>query len=677
MTRTFPRWDATALDMYSGASGTGQGLRAAGVEVKYAANHWEYAVRLSERNMPGTEHFLADLLDEESRLYKAAHLLPGAGILVASPSCTSHSPANTRKAYLRRQSLLWQEDPEFDARATEGERNRSTMLCVLQWVQQHLPLCAVVENVVEVCFWGLDGDGSMFRWWKGELAKLGYNVELVFINSAFFGAPQYRDRLYVVATRVDLPRPSLDFRPLGHCPVHGRVELIQTWKPRKRTWPLERWGKWNRQYFYRCSRCSDRRPAPIKPYARGAWEIIDWSDLGIRIGDRERCGLRPLKSTTLARIRRGLERFNEFPAVVVPVTRSQDKSDRSSSLLDALPTQTAQQERALVLGAPMLVAKASTDERPPRAVDDQLPTLTGYPDTALAVAQVITAAGNTFERKGSTCRSRSVDQPLPTTTGTLAEGFYSAVFTNRGGEGQGHLPESRFGTVADPLRAVVGAHFNGGLISLAGRALMFVPGLLKHHGAAGATAPHSPIEPMGTVTSVCSNSLVTAWQAPYRNVTGPADGVGDPLPALCTQQQMGFAAVRAFQASYSHGRQEDCTLAGMHEPCPTVVGSNQNALAAWQESYVTEAPARSVAEPIATQATHSTNALCLADEIDIEEVYFRMFKPEELKLAMTFPATFELFGPVRDQVKAIGAAVTSCVAEMLMRRLLPILGGGR
>jgi DNA (cytosine-5)-methyltransferase 1 len=701
--------DLYCFDMFAGAGGSGLGIEMAGLPVKWAANHWAYALELSAANMPKTDHLLADLLDESSKLYKAANRLPAAPILWASPSCTNHSQAKAQKAYLKQQTLFGEPDHEYDAKATEGERSRSTMLCVLQYVQRHKPLAVVVENVVAVTFWGVNADGSTFNWWMAEFRKLGYRLQPLFINSAFFGAPQYRDRIYIVATRLDVTAPDLEFRPKGKCDRHGEVELLQAWKPRAKSWPMERWGKWGAQYVYHCPHCTGSQRKAIRPYARGAWEIIDWTDLGVQIGRRKEAGLRPLKETTVSRIKRGLERFHEFPVIVVPTCRGNDPKKQASGAVDPLSTCTARQESGVAT------------------------------DLTALVGESMTVGGNDYEREGSTCRSRPLDGPLPTLPTSLNEAFYSAaIFTNRGGT-ESHGPAARVTSAEDPVKALTGAHFNAALVSLAGRnrgevadvslpfrailtredraimfapgttslsaallqvggnrftsreprslelpsrtqlaenhqAIMVVPGILKHNGNnPGDTAPHSVVEPLGTATGVNTASLITAWQAHYRRETGPANGVGDSLPGLVTEPQLSFAShVTAWQAS---SRKESHEGFGMDQSWPAQTATQQAAFAAWQHSHVNDAPAAGVEQPTGTQVTHHAHGLCLSQEIDIEEVYFRMLHPEELKLAQAFPEWFRLFGPVRNQVKAIGNAVTSTVAQMIIERLFPVLVG--
>ncbi len=145
----------------------------------------------------------------------------------------------------------------------------------------------IVENVVDVRWW------VGWRGWIAVMHDLGYTHQVVYLNSAFAhgtgypGAPQYRDRLYVVFTRRGLPAPDLDIRPPGWCPTcQTPVGAVQTWKR-----PEVRWGRYRAQYLYRCPNpgCA----TAVQPYTLPAAAIIDWTRPGQRIADRTAPSPRP------------------------------------------------------------------------------------------------------------------------------------------------------------------------------------------------------------------------------------------------------------------------------------------------------------------------------------------------------------------------------------------------
>ena len=302
-----------AVDMFCGFGGSSQGIHRAGATVRVAANHNQHAVDVHAANFPETDHHIADMLDSEHPSYMDPKDLPPARFLWASPSCRHHSPANAKKLYRaeRARNLLdLIEQAEGDDLYALSERSRVTMSCPLRYADRHLPEVVVIENVVEVAHWGPDRDGSTFQWWLREWEALGYDHECLFFNSMFFGVPQSRDRMFIVLWRKGNRRPDLEHRIPIDCPTCGDSQAIQKWKPRKGSWPLPRWGKYRTQYTYACESCG----LEVAPTVPGAWTAIDWSDLGPTIGERAK----PLAPKTIDRIRRGFEKFQGAPSIIIP-----------------------------------------------------------------------------------------------------------------------------------------------------------------------------------------------------------------------------------------------------------------------------------------------------------------------------------------------------------------------
>jgi site-specific DNA-cytosine methylase len=463
--------------MFSGCGGSSQGIELAGFDVWYAANHWEYAVELHEANHPKAEHFVADLLDKEAPDYYHPELLPRADFLWASPSCTNHSQSNARRAYQQNLNLFDSvlEDPDYDEMVTESEKSRATAVCVLQYARYHRPLAIAVENVVAFAQWGRRvgntkrGDGTTFDWWIKELENLGYRVQVLYLNSMFFGVPQSRDRMYVCASLKSTPAPDLDFTPLAHCDrCDTDVLASQTWKRPTRAWPRPQWGKYGTQYVYTCRSCR----SVVTPYAAAAWEAIDWSNLGRRIGDPDT----DLVDATLQRLDRGrLQYFGGGRRVpFVAPCKSVHGVDRL--VTEPLPTQTTQQERMVV--------------SPP------------------AFQAVL--AGNTYEREGSTCRVRGVDEPMPTqqTSETNGVVFHPMLHTARGSH-EGRTPVLL--PLTEPMTSVTAGGNHHFLLSAVWS---------KINGGPASTAWH-PVDdgPLGTLMPVDTTCLLS-----------PPEGM--PLPAL-------------------------------------------------------------------------------------------------------------------------------------------------
>jgi DNA (cytosine-5)-methyltransferase 1 len=315
-TRMFRHDELIAVDLFSGFGGLTQGIRMAGYTTIMAANHNAYKIAVHEANHPDAEHWIADLVDPESSDYHSAADLPRADLLVAGISCTHHSGANTKKAYERGWTLFdMPQDEEYETRVTNSERDRATALCVLQYAAKNNPRVMIIECTTELTAWGplipgtKIGDGSSYRWWRKEIAKLRYNSRVLYLNSMFFGVSQSRDRYYLVCWKDDMQTPDLEHRPLSHCGnCNDVVEAVWSWKTGVPPSGVVRYGQ---QYNYTCPRCRREVIPPMAP----SINALDLTDLGKRIGDRET----PLADSTMSRAERCVRLFPKFPAVQVPM----------------------------------------------------------------------------------------------------------------------------------------------------------------------------------------------------------------------------------------------------------------------------------------------------------------------------------------------------------------------
>ncbi|MDX2732838.1 DNA cytosine methyltransferase [Streptomyces sp. PA03-2a] len=499
--RRFRHDDLVAVDLFSGFGGLTRGIEMAGFTTIMAANHNSYKVEVHEANHPEAEHWIADLINPEEADYHSARDLPAADLLVAGVTCTNHSQANTVKAYEQGGTLFELEDPDYEARVTKSERDRATANCVLHYAAEHRPRLILIECTTELTSWGSAipgrakvGDGTTYRWWLKQFDLLNYRHKVLYLNSQFFGVPQSRDRLYIAFWDKSLPAPDLEHRPVSRCHHCDKdVEAVWTWRTGIPATGSVRYGK---QYEYRCPSC--RRP--VVPPMTPSLAALDLSDLGIRIGDKPIKTFKdgftgPLARSTMARAERCRQRFADFPAVLIPA-KGVHGSERHP--WQPMSTQTSQQETAI-----------------------------------LSTGALIAAAGNTFERPGSNCRSRGFDQPLWAQTATNTTGLVTppvaiAVDNYQGGpRGAGEPLPTQVGseTLAVVSSGVIPYRKNT-LPAVHAEAMPTftaeqIPGVLsaagwfKQNGATGnETAPHPLTDPLGTLTARDTTGLLMAqWRA--------------------------------------------------------------------------------------------------------------------------------------------------------------------
>lgn len=603
-TRRYRHDEYTAVDLFSGFGGLTDGIERAGFETITAANHNEYKVEVHEANFPHVEHWIADLVDTESADYHSARDLPAADLLTAGVSCVNHTGANSQRAYQDGLSLFDLDDPDYEERVTRSERDRATANCVLHYARQHHPMLILVECTTELASWGQlvpgrrkVGDGSTYRWWLKEFANLGYSHRVLYLNSMFFGVPQSRDRGYWVFWDKRLPTPDLDHRPESWC---GRcdqvVEAVWSWKTGLPPTGTVRYGK---QYNYRCPRCRSE----VIPSYTPSLAALDLSDLGTKIGERKK----PLAAATMARAERCRERFAEFPAVLMPA-KSQRGTERHP--WQPMATQTSQQETGV-----------------------------------LSAGAIMGAAGNTYERPGSECRSRDLSEPLWAQTATNATGL-----------------------ITSPPAVVAIDNFQG--------------------------APRGVDEPLPTQVGSETLGVVSSGVIPYRQHTTPTTHA-ESMPTVTADQIPGL--LTAAGSIKNNGSIDEAKYRAhpLDKPLGTVVGSavTQGLLfSGWYKQNGktgTETAPHPLTDALGTLTSRDTTALLTAQwhaalaDLTLDDCYFRMMREHEIGRGCGFDVdfaghkgTFEVWGSAKNQTDGFGNAVSPPVPEWIGGRLRPILHGG-
>lgn len=314
----------TVTDQFCGAGGSSQGVRRLsnripGVEVKLAMNHWKLAIETHNTNFPETIHDCTDISACDPRRY------PSTNILITSPECTNHTLAKGVRRVHSQMELF--NSGKIDASA---ERSRATMWDVPRFAEYHNYEVIIVENVVDAREW------VMYPAWLNAMHLLGYRHKAVYLNSMFcHPTPQSRDRMYVVFWKKGNREPMLDFQPTALCPKCEKdIQAIQRWKN-----PQKQFGKYRKQYTYVCPVCANE----VMPYFYAAFNCIDWSDIGTRIGDRNK----PLSENTMKRIEYGLHKYGT-QSLLIHAGYSKEARGVERTLLDPAFTQTSLMSQALV-----------------------------------------------------------------------------------------------------------------------------------------------------------------------------------------------------------------------------------------------------------------------------------------------------------------------------------------
>ena len=402
--------DITMDDFYCGGGGETTGAKKLGINVRHAFNHWSVAIETHNANHPETTHIQADIGTYDPYAYKPSIMA------WFSPECKTFSMGLGKSQTPQRQMMLpGMRFEEYDL-TPQQERSRVTAGDILRHVEAHRYRRFVVENVVGFRLW------EKFDDWLKVLINFGYDYRIVYLNSMFcHPTPQSRDRMYTCFWLKGDKAPDLDIYPKAYCEKCGRdVDAVQTRKPTSAV-PYMTYGA---QYTYNCPTCA----SIIEPYYYASANIIDWTNVGTRIGDRKK----PLAPKTMERIEKGFKRYIENPptprraalyhghvprAFISPYHH--DTADRSRSVYEELPTVDGSPRFGLV----MLTSTNRMNERS-RAVDEPFPTQTGGHNMGLTFAPMITSVNYFSERE------RAVDEPMPTQTTSIKSGLTLMPFVS-------------------------------------------------------------------------------------------------------------------------------------------------------------------------------------------------------------------------------------------------------
>jgi site-specific DNA-cytosine methylase len=270
-------------------------------------------------------------------------------------------------------------------------------------------------------------------------------------------------------------------------------------------------------------------------------------------------------------------------------------------------------------------------------------TQTSQQETALlSTGALMVAAGNTFERPGSDCRTRALDEPLWTQHAT-----------------------NGVGVITPPLALAID-NYQG--------------------------APRSPAAPLPTQPASETLALVSAGVVPYRANTIPASHA-EPMATFTAEQIP--AVVTAAGFIKNNGSIDEATYRAhpVTIPLGAQVGSANSVgllFGGWvkHNGGPTSTAPHALTEPFGTITTHHPNTSILTalwrdslKDLLLEDCYFRMMFSHEVGVGCGFqvdhpmlgPGDFIVWGSTRDQVDGFGNAVSPQVGEWIGHRLREVL----
>ncbi|QOY88024.1 DNA cytosine methyltransferase [Paludibaculum fermentans] len=191
-----------AIDLFAGVGGSSCGAKAAGVCVVAAIDAWELAGKAYKDNNPDTEVYTSFCEDVDPASIERQ--FGRIELLLASPECTSHTCAK--------------------GAAERSEKSRGTAFQVVRFAEALTPRWIVIENVIHMRAW------TRYQQLIDSLEALDYRCLPQVLNSADFGVPQSRRRLFIVCERGQKPPEIRLPDGMVHVPVRSVIDTNGTYK---------------------------------------------------------------------------------------------------------------------------------------------------------------------------------------------------------------------------------------------------------------------------------------------------------------------------------------------------------------------------------------------------------------------------------------------------------------
>ena len=162
----------TFADLFCGGGLGGRGAVTAGAKPILAVDAWDIATATYKSNFPNAEVLCAPIEDLDPWDIARKHR---PNVLLTSPECTSHSIARGAKP--------------------GSEQSKETAIGIIPWIEAMEPRWLIVENVNRMKKWGRHDE--LIR----TIESYGYTVNDLLLNSADFGVPQARKRMFLICDR--------------------------------------------------------------------------------------------------------------------------------------------------------------------------------------------------------------------------------------------------------------------------------------------------------------------------------------------------------------------------------------------------------------------------------------------------------------------------------------------
>ncbi|MDH5021819.1 DNA cytosine methyltransferase [Halobacterium rubrum] len=184
----------TAIDLFCGAGGMSQGLEDAGFDILWGIDHEKNTKPTFEANH-GCEMTVGDITETEP---PDLGLESGELDLVAGgPPCPTFSLVGRSKIN------------SLDGRSNTSDERHLLYEDFLRFVDHYQPKAFLMENVEGMLSAENDDGEPVVEIIKDQMRDIGYNVRVQVLDSADYGVPQHRNRLFFIGNRLDKQNPDM------------------------------------------------------------------------------------------------------------------------------------------------------------------------------------------------------------------------------------------------------------------------------------------------------------------------------------------------------------------------------------------------------------------------------------------------------------------------------------
>lgn len=173
------------IDLFSGCGGMSLGFEMAGLPTAVASEIDEWAGDTFEKNHPHTKLLRGDIRDiKDWNALVPSTIRNCVDGIIGGPPCQGFSLSGNRDRHDPRNSLF---------------------MDFLRCVKHFRPKFFVMENVKGLLSMKTADGSSVIEIILNEFSKAGYKTSYSVLNSAWFGAPQLRERVFIIGVAAKFP----------------------------------------------------------------------------------------------------------------------------------------------------------------------------------------------------------------------------------------------------------------------------------------------------------------------------------------------------------------------------------------------------------------------------------------------------------------------------------------